>query len=102
VVAQYGLVSNQPSQLPLLVFVRQLHRPGGAGAREPRSGVLCIDKRSGRVAYENEALPATMIGNVDITGDPLTHTITLTMPPQVIELTLTDEQPAPPPNALSN
>jgi outer membrane protein assembly factor BamB len=102
VVAQYGLVANQPSQLPLLVFVRQAHRPGGAGGREPRTSVLCIDKRTGQVAYQNDALPTTMVGNFELSGDPVKHTVTLTLPPQVIELTLTDERPSPPPNALSD
>ncbi|MEX2112747.1 MAG: hypothetical protein WD845_06145, partial [Pirellulales bacterium] len=91
VVQHYGLVTNQPSRLPLLVFVVQIHRPRGPGRRDPTTSILCIDKRTGRVAYQNEKLPQTMVGNVELSGDPARHTMTVVLPPQVIELTLSDE-----------
>ncbi len=74
-----------------------------AGRREPRTGLLCIDKRNGSVVYQNEQLPPTLIGNLEVNGDPARHTVTLTLPPKVIELTMTDEPveaaPAQPPEA---
>ncbi len=91
IVQHYGLVTNQPSRVPLLVFVVQMHRPRGPGRREPTTSVLCIDKRTGRVAYQNESLPQTNVGNVELSGDPARHTVTVVLPPKVIELTLTDE-----------
>jgi hypothetical protein len=90
-VSQYSLITNQPSHLPLLVFVRQeAERPGGAGT--PKTSVMCIDKRTGRVAYENADLPPTSGADFDLLGDPLKHAIVLTLPPKVIELTLTDQE----------
>jgi outer membrane protein assembly factor BamB len=93
VIAQYGLVSNQPRRLPLLVLVRQVQLQRGSGRREPKTSVLCIDKRTGRVAYANDELPATMIGNLELAGDAERHTVTLSLPPKVLEFTLTDDPP---------
>ena len=102
VVPQHGMATSQPSQVPVLVFVRQ-YQPTRGPAREPRTGLLCIDKRNGRVVYQNEQLPPTLIGNLEVNGDPAKHTVTLTLPPKVIELTMTDEPveaaPAQPPEA---
>jgi hypothetical protein len=89
-------VTHQPSRLPLLVFVRSIPRTHGTARGEPATSLLCIDKRTGRIAYQNEELPAAMIGNIELVGDAEKHTVTLTMPPAMVELTLTDE---PPPDA---
>ena len=92
VVGQYGMVLNQPSQLPVLVFARMVHRalPGGSAKTEPKVAVLCIDKRTGRVVYENDQLPST-IGNFEVSGDPINHTVTLSLAPTVIILKFTDD-----------
>jgi hypothetical protein len=55
---------------------------------------MCLDKRNGRVVYQNEQLPPTLIGNLEVSGDPAKNTVTLTLPPKVIELTMTDEPAA--------
>ncbi len=49
----------QPSRgtWPVLVFVRQINRPGALPNREKPHSVLCLDKRSGRVVYENDHCP---------------------------------------------
>jgi hypothetical protein len=91
VVTQYGMMTNQPSRLPLLVFVRQIQKPGAGGAREQHASVLCIDKRTGAIAYQNDQLPPIAVANFELTGDPARHTVTLSLPPKLIELTLTDE-----------
>jgi len=97
VVAQYGMLLNQPSQLPVLVFVRMVHRAPPGGARsDPKASVLCIDKRTGRVVYENDQLPASMIGSFELSGDPATHTVTLNLAPTLITLTFTDDLAAGP------
>jgi len=100
VVSQYGLMSNQPSRLPLLVFVRQIQKSGGAGGgREQHASVLCIDKRTGAIAYQSDQLPPIAVANFELTGDPARQTVTLSLPPKVIELTLTDEPAGSPPPA---
>ncbi len=91
VVGQYGMLLNQPSHLPVLVFARLVHRTPQGGTRpEPKASVLCIDKRTGRVVYENDQLPST-IGNFELSGDPASHTVTLNLAPTVIILKFTDD-----------
>ncbi len=99
IVEHYGLATSQPSRLPFLVFVVQTQQRRRPGSREASTSVLCIDMRTGRVAYQNESLPQTMIGNLEMSGDPARNTVTLVLPPKVLELTLSDE---PTPDASSN
>jgi len=91
VVSQQGLLPSQPSALPVLVFARQLQRVNAANAREPKTSVLCVDKRTGRVLYQNDQLPGSSIAAFDMVGDPVAHAVTVTLPSQVITLTFTDE-----------
>jgi outer membrane protein assembly factor BamB len=91
VVEHYGLATNQPSRLPFLVFVVQTQQRRRPGSREATTAVLCVDKRTGGVAYENESLPQTVIGNLEISGDPARNIVTVELPPKVLELTLSDE-----------
>jgi hypothetical protein len=91
VVAQQGLLLSQPSQLPVLVFVRQVARPGVGSARDPRTSILCIDKRTGRVVYENEQLQGTLIGNFELSGDPKARTVSLSVASKLVTLTFTDD-----------
>ncbi len=95
VIAQQGMLLNQPSELPVLVFLRQIFRPGVANAPEPKISVLCVDKRTGRVVYENEQLPGAAVASFELFGDPATNTVTLGLPSRVITLTFTDQPVAP-------
>jgi outer membrane protein assembly factor BamB len=90
-VLQYGLHTGQPAALPVLVLARQVLRPGPPNGREPKVSVLCIDKRTGRVVYHNEDLPGSTIANVELVGDPVAGTVTISLPARVITLTFTDE-----------
>ena len=91
VVSQQGLLPNQPADLPVLVFARQLQRVNPVNAREPKMSVLCIDKRNGRVLYQNDQLPGSTVASFEMMGDPVAHTVTVSLPSQVITLTFTDE-----------
>jgi hypothetical protein len=99
VIAQYGMLAAQPKNLPVLVFVRQVSKPGALPNRENHTSVLCIDKRSGRVAYENDQLPAPTLLGAELVGDGVTHTISLTVGAKTIELQFTDEAIESPPGA---
>jgi hypothetical protein len=92
-VSQYGLLLTQPCNLPGLVLARQVHRLNPTTAKEPKISVLCIDKRSGRIVYQNEQLPGTTIGNMEVTGDLAAHTMTITLPTRVIQLAFSDQPP---------
>ncbi len=92
IVSQYNLLSNQPAQLPALVFVRQFQRPGLAGS-QPKTSIMCLDKRTGRVVHTSEQPLGAAATGFEISGDPVAHTMTLAMPQTVITLTFTAEAP---------
>jgi hypothetical protein len=95
VVSQYFLLSAQPNLLPVLVFARQVSRAGPPPSRDNKTSVLCIDKRSGKVVYENDQLPPPTLAATEVTGDPEAHTITFTVAQKTIELAFSDRAPAP-------
>ncbi len=91
VVAQQSLLLSQPRELPVLVMARQMHRSGPLNQREPKLSVLCLDKRTGRVVYQNEQLPGSAITNFELNGDPTAGTVTVSIGSRQIALALTDE-----------
>lgn len=92
-VQNHGLLLAQPSELPVLVFLRSVHRQVN-GAHEARASVLAIDKRNGRIVYKNDDLRMA-INNVEFLGDRADNTISLLMPGKTLTFTCTDK-PLPP------
>ena len=90
-VSQHGLLTNQPSGVPVLVMARQVHRLGPVSPREPKTSVLCIDKRTGKVVYQNDQLPGSTVASFEVLGDPAARTVTIGLPSRSITLTFTDE-----------
>jgi outer membrane protein assembly factor BamB len=93
--SQQGLLLSQPRSLPAFVFARQIHTTSPVNQREAKMSVLCIDKRSGRVLYQNDQLPGSTIASFEIAGDPVAHTVTVSLPSQNIKLSFTNEPMAP-------
>jgi outer membrane protein assembly factor BamB len=91
VLSQQSLLLSQPSELPVLVLARQIHRPGPVKAQDPKISVLCIDKRSGRVVYQNEQLPGSPIANFELSADPAARTVTIAIASKVITLSFTED-----------
>ena len=92
-VQRQGLLLNQPADLPVLTFVRQIYDPAKGGAA--RSGVLCLDKRTGRAAFLDDNIAGQFNNMFEIVGDREAHTVAMTYPNQSITLTFTDN-PIPP------
>jgi hypothetical protein len=90
-IQQHGLVLTQPSELPILAFVRQIHRSNGAGQQDTKTSVLCVDKRTGRVVYQDDKLPFG-INNFDIVGDHADNTVSLLLPGRTITMELTNRE----------
>lgn len=67
-----GLAFNQPYDLPILTFAANINSQM-RNVQTPHGNVMCLDKRSGRVVYE-EDLPGP-IGAVDVTSDVDKHEI---------------------------
>ncbi len=99
-VANRSLTFNQPADLPVLVFASQIYRTAAmrntGEAAMPRAAVLCIDKRTGRVVYDEQS--AGPITTIELQGDPDQHQVTLKTIRAAVRLTFTDE-PWPPPAA---
>ena len=91
-VQRHGLLLNQPADLPVLVFARQSNDTARGGTS---SGVLCLDKRTGRAAYQNDNIGQQFNNVFEIVGDREAHTVAMTYPGQTITLTFTDN-PIPP------
>jgi len=75
-VVRHCLHRNQPAELPLLVFARQLRSRDGDRVR---LSVLMLDKRTGHAVHVDDRINVQphMFTNCDITGDPDGHTIAL-------------------------
>ena len=75
-----SLTFNQPADLPVLVFASQIYRTAAmrnnsGEAAMPRQAVLCIDKRTGRVVYDEQS--AGPITTIELQGNPDQHQVTL-------------------------
>jgi hypothetical protein len=105
-VANHGLLLSQPPGLPVLIFLRSVHKYVG-GSHEARTSILAIDKRNGRIAYKNDELRMA-IGNVEFIGDRSNDTVSILMPGKTITLTCTNQpwpavdQPPPKPTTPSD
>lgn len=98
-VTQHGLLSNQPAAVPVLIMARQVHKLGPVSPREPKTSVLCIDKRTGKIVYQNDQLPGSTVASFEIMGDPTARTVTIGLPARAITLTYADD--ASPPDGAS-
>jgi hypothetical protein len=83
----------------LLFFVRNVNstRPG-AGATRNSTSVLAIDKRDGRIVYNDEGFLSQAIQS-DVVADPVRNTVSITVSTYRDSRTLTVEltdKPAPP------
>jgi outer membrane protein assembly factor BamB/tetratricopeptide (TPR) repeat protein len=88
------LLLNQPGRLPVLTFACSLYHTQGNSVQHQLK-VLCIDKRAGRVVYDEQKLPYTT-NSFGLSGDPTRNTVELQLSRQRVTLTFTD-QPVPPP-----
>ena len=108
-VAFHGLLVDQPSESPLLLFVRNKNRATPSSRSQQSGSVLCLDRRDGRIVWdsENESDTARQIGGAISACDPVvdlvknTVTLTVVMSQNVRNFTflLTDEPKAPEPPA---
>lgn len=87
-----GLSVSQPYDLPILTFAANI-QPQMRNVNTPHGNVMCLDKRNGRVIYE-EDLPQP-IGSVDVTSDVDKHEVTVRTMKSSKRLVFTD-RPLPP------
>lgn len=92
---QQGLVLNQPSALPILTFARHVHHSAGNGQPDAKTSLLCVDKRSGRVVYQNDSVLNTAISNFEQVGDRSDDTVSILLPGKTVTLKCTDKEVPP-------
>jgi hypothetical protein len=96
VVRNRGIILQQPSDIPLLVFAdRQMTRDAMSGGGS-QLRLLCLDRRTGETAYRNDALPDTSIARFRIRGETDSRpAVAVEMNAGKIQLAMTD-RPRPP------
>jgi len=95
VIEQYGMPSDQPPDLPVLVLLRNV-RPRGRNTAQ--TSILCLDKRDGRVLLSKDDVPVQS-NFYDITGDFEKKTVTVQLGVKVFTLEMTSAEIAPEPPA---
>lgn len=92
---RHGLLLNQPANLPLLTFVRQIHSP--AGEDRPRLSVLCLDKRTGHAVYDDDRAGTDHhpLFSCEIAGDPESRSVDISRGADRVRLVF-DGLPIPP------
>ncbi len=85
---------NQPSSLPVLVFACMVQEPQTGNVRtQPKTAILCLDKRTGRVICKREFADRTSI--FQVSGDPDKRTVEIRIQKNLLTMTFTDH-PVPP------
>lgn len=75
-VARHYLHSDQPADLPVLLFCRQFQQPDSEGAR---LDILCLDVRTGHAVFQKDGMQVQphMLFGCDLVGDPDRHLISV-------------------------
>lgn len=93
-VEQFGLLLDQPTESPLLIFMRKSQRGPN------QSSLLCLDKRDGRIVYYKDDIPV-QANFAEVIVRPDQHKISITMGARSFTLTMTsDPIPPEPPGQL--
>ena len=89
-VERQGYDPNQPAALPVLTFATMVTYHQKNNLMENRACVTCIDRRTGRVLYDDRKLDEA-IGAVEFSVDPDQSEIELKLMRSTIRLTFTDK-----------
>lgn len=99
VIQGYSVPLNQPPGLPILAFVRQVQQPQSGSRRRSQLGLLCLDKRDGRILLDADDLRYSF-GSLLMVGDAERQKVLLRLVnAEGFELQFTDEPQAPQPPA---
>jgi outer membrane protein assembly factor BamB len=90
---RHGIDLAQPANLPVLTFaccITEQKKNGQAYAFDNRFGLTCLDKRTGRLVFDERNLEEQFF-SIDYTADPDQKQIELRMYRSVLRLTFTDQ-----------
>jgi outer membrane protein assembly factor BamB/tetratricopeptide (TPR) repeat protein len=87
-IEQQDLWLAQPTELPVLMFFGSVQSAVPGRAQAVGSSILCLDKHTGRLAYENDKLQ--QFNAMDLAVDPENQTLALQWGQQTLSLKFTD------------
>jgi len=87
-VEQQNLWLAQPAELPVLMFFGSVQSAVPGRQQAVGTSILCLDKHTGRLAYENDKLQ--QFGGIDMAVDPENQTLALQWGQQTLTLKFTD------------
>lgn len=93
-VSEMGLPLDQPLDQPVLLFLRNIMPRVGRGQQKQLTGMLCLDKRTGAVLYEDAEIPNST-ASYDLEAERDASAVRITVPGKSVSIRFT-EDPAPP------
>ncbi|HWA98463.1 MAG TPA: PQQ-binding-like beta-propeller repeat protein [Pirellulales bacterium] len=85
-----ALSFHQPASLPFLMFAAQVYRQQRSMREsQPQVAILCIDKRTGRIIYDDRS--AGPIPAIELVGDRDAHEALIRTPRLAVKLKFTEE-----------
>jgi hypothetical protein len=98
-IERFGFPVDQPTESPVLVFLRHVTPKNEKGSSRQHTSILCLDRRGGRSLLQKDDIPAQTY-TYDLIADRYKQTVTIALPNRTIAIKLTDAPipPEPPTN----
>jgi hypothetical protein len=98
VVRGYGIVAEQPDDLPTLWLVRPFKQGQSSPSQNGKTDVLCLDRRTGAVLLKKEDVASPAV-QLQVLADSKKRDITFLMTQAILTIHFTDEPRPPEPPA---
>lgn len=92
-IERFGLPMGQPTESPVLLFLRHMRPATSSGSTRYQTSILCIDRRNGKTLVQKDDIPAQTY-TYDVIADRQKQTVTASLPNTSIAIKMSDE-PAP-------
>lgn len=92
----FGFPLDQPSETPVLLFLRQFTPAASQGPRREQTAVLCLDRRDGKPLLDKAEIPA-QTNSFDVVADRRQQTVTIGLPSKSFTIKWSDASDSPPP-----
>jgi len=92
-VERFGLPMDQPSESPVLVFLRHIKSSSSSRSTRYDTSILCVDRRNGKTLLQKDDIHVQTY-TYDVMADRKNETITVSLPNTNIAIKMTDEPAA--------